>query len=155
MPTPLPSSDARSLQTRRSDPVRRDERAGVHRRDQPSPLEQLTPSLIVRGPEFDLHRRDEPSNDRQWANDPLCREGLNTRGLTCGPSESLCPSAIPAPRMEHLWSPAGATGGNRWQMGDPRKPLKQADPQMVRRGSTVRVRQRASVFLLLGASSVG
>jgi len=39
--------------------------------------------------------------------------------------------------------PAGATGGNRRQMGRARKPLKQADPQpaMVRRGSTVRVRQ--------------
>jgi hypothetical protein len=33
--------------------------------------------------------------------------------------------------MEHLWSPAGATGGNRWQMADPRKPLKQAYPQPV------------------------
>ena len=33
--------------------------------------------------------------------------------------------------MEHLWSPAGATGGNRWQMEHPRKPLKQADPQPV------------------------
>ena len=33
--------------------------------------------------------------------------------------------------MEHLWSPAGATGGNRWRMGRPRKPLKQADPQPV------------------------
>jgi hypothetical protein len=33
--------------------------------------------------------------------------------------------------MEHLWSPAGATGGNRWQMGRPRKPLKQADRQPV------------------------
>jgi hypothetical protein len=33
--------------------------------------------------------------------------------------------------MEHLWSPAGATGGNRWQMGHLRKPLKQADPQPV------------------------
>src|SRR5438067_7926332 len=33
--------------------------------------------------------------------------------------------------MEHLLSPAGATGGNRWQMGRARKPLKQADPQPV------------------------
>jgi hypothetical protein len=33
--------------------------------------------------------------------------------------------------MEHLWSRADATGGNRWQMGRPRKPLKQADPQPV------------------------
>src|SRR5712692_6958722 len=31
--------------------------------------------------------------------------------------------------MEHLWSPAGATGGNRWQMGRARKPLRRADPQ--------------------------
>jgi hypothetical protein len=33
--------------------------------------------------------------------------------------------------MEHLWSRAGATGGNPWRMGHPRKPLKQADPQPV------------------------
>jgi hypothetical protein len=33
--------------------------------------------------------------------------------------------------MEHLWSLAGATGGNRWQMRHPQKPLKQADPQPV------------------------
>src|SRR5260370_42309882 len=33
--------------------------------------------------------------------------------------------------MEHLWSPAGATSGNRWQMGSPRKRLKQADRQPV------------------------
>src|SRR5438309_11557491 len=57
--------------------------------------------------------------------------------------------------MEHLWSPAGATGGNRWQIGRARKPLKQADRQPVathgnrfaahgKEGSTVRVRQRAS-----------
>ena len=31
--------------------------------------------------------------------------------------------------MEHLWSQAGATGGNRSQMGEPRKWLKQADSQ--------------------------
>jgi hypothetical protein len=28
--------------------------------------------------------------------------------------------------MEHLWSRAVATGGNRWQMGLPRKRLEQA-----------------------------
>jgi hypothetical protein len=33
--------------------------------------------------------------------------------------------------MEHLWSPAGATSGNRWQMGHHQKSLKQADPQPV------------------------
>jgi hypothetical protein len=33
--------------------------------------------------------------------------------------------------MERLWSPAGATGGNRWQMGRARKPLKLADTQPV------------------------
>src|SRR5258708_40357841 len=33
--------------------------------------------------------------------------------------------------MEHLWSPVGATGGNLWQIGHPRKRLKQADSQPV------------------------
>src|SRR5229473_8387796 len=33
--------------------------------------------------------------------------------------------------MEHLWSPAGATGGNQWQMEHHRKRLKQADLQPV------------------------
>jgi hypothetical protein len=56
--------------------------------------------------------------------------------------------------MEHLWSPAGATGGNGWQFGaredgsDRRKPLRWVATgcrgvRMVRRGSAVRVRQRA------------
>src|SRR6266566_10108603 len=45
--------------------------------------------------------------------------------------ESLWPSAIHGEGMEHLWSPAGATSGNRWQMRGPRKWLKQADPQPV------------------------
>jgi hypothetical protein len=43
----------------------------------------------------------------------------------------LWPSAIPGKWMEHLWSPVGATGGNQWQMGYARKPLKQADTQRV------------------------
>src|SRR6266536_4822338 len=46
------------------------------------------------------------------------------------------PGRICAKNMERLWSLAGATSGNRWQMNRPRK-------RMVRRGSTVRVRQRA------------
>src|SRR5712691_6207261 len=33
--------------------------------------------------------------------------------------------------MEHLWSQAGATGGNRSQIEGPRKRLKQADRQPV------------------------
>ena len=33
--------------------------------------------------------------------------------------------------MEHLRSPAGATGGNQWQMRRARKPLKQTDPQLM------------------------
>jgi len=41
----------------------------------------------------------------------------------------LGPSAIHGEGMEQLWSPAGATGSNRWQMRHPQKPLKQADPQ--------------------------
>ena len=47
--------------------------------------------------------------------------------------DARIPLAIgdPGKGMEHLWSPAGATSGNRWQMGGPRKLLKQADPQPV------------------------
>jgi len=33
--------------------------------------------------------------------------------------------------MEHLWSLAVATGGNRWQMRPRRKPLRQAKPVAV------------------------
>ena len=33
--------------------------------------------------------------------------------------------------VERLWSLAGATGGNRFQMEHPQKPLKQADRQSV------------------------
>jgi hypothetical protein len=58
-------------------------------------------------------------------------------------------------RMEPLWSPAVATGGNRWRMhgrehgGIERRPLPWVAtacrrPHMVRRGSPVRVRQRAT-----------
>jgi hypothetical protein len=57
--------------------------------------------------------------------------------------------------MEPLWSPAGATGGSPWQVEVSRKRLRQAktvavgchrlpETFMVRRGSAVRVRQRAS-----------
>jgi hypothetical protein len=71
---------------------------------------------------------------------------------------SARPTTAPEPGtakdMEYLWSPAGATGGNRSQMRRARKPLKQADPQPAathgnrfgahrKEGSTVRVRQRA------------
>jgi hypothetical protein len=42
---------------------------------------------------------------------------------------------LAARRLEPLWSRAVATGGNRWQM--------RRRQEMVRRGSTVRVRQRA------------
>jgi hypothetical protein len=54
--------------------------------------------------------------------------------------------------VEHLWSQAGATGGNRWQMRqarngsnklirNPRQPTATVQDRMVKRGSTVRVRQ--------------
>src|SRR5438105_1583430 len=57
--------------------------------------------------------------------------------------------------MEPLWSPVVATGGKRWQISSARKPQEQAktaavlcdqlpEPFHGRRGSTVRVRQRAS-----------
>jgi hypothetical protein len=53
------------------------------------------------------------------------------------PATTMSARGIPLPisdlseGMERLWSLAGATGGNRSQMGRPRKPLKQADPQPV------------------------
>src|SRR3989442_11440448 len=46
-------------------------------------------------------------------------------------TRSRVSTPLPGEWMEHLWSPAGATGGTRWQMGRARKPLKQADPQPV------------------------
>src|SRR6266508_2498187 len=63
-------------------------------------------------------------------------------------------------RMEPLRSPVVATGGNPSQIGPPRNPQTYAktvaggcdllpESFMVRRGSTVRVRQRASSFSLL------
>jgi hypothetical protein len=65
-------------------------------------FDQVTPSL----------RRTAQHSTRRW---------LDAR--------SPWPSAIPGEWMEHLWSPAGATGGNRWQMGRARRRLKHADPQ--------------------------
>jgi hypothetical protein len=85
---------------------------------------------------------------------PSLQEGLNTRRVHGRTPESLWPSVIHVEGMEHLWSPAGATGGNRWQMRHPKnrsnKPIRNrwqptatVSQRMVRRGSTVRVRQRA------------
>ena len=51
---------------------------------------------------------------------------LNTRRADGWTPEALWSSAIPGKRTEHLWSPAGATGGNRRRMGRAQKPLKQA-----------------------------
>jgi hypothetical protein len=70
----------------------------------------------------------------------LARRGRKRHGLTR--------------RMEPLWSPVVANGGNRSQMVPPPKPINKPKPlpwvatgcrekYMVRRGSTVRVRQRA------------
>jgi hypothetical protein len=67
---------------------------------------------------------------------------------------SPSPSATAHERTEYLRSQAGATGGNQWQMGAPEnrsnKPIRNpwqptatGSQRMVRRGSTVRVRQRA------------
>ncbi len=62
---------------------------------------------------------------------PLSTQGLNTRRADGWTTGALWPSAIPGERMEHLWSPADATGGNRRRMGRAQKPLKQVDPQPV------------------------
>ena len=75
------------------------------------------------------------------------RGGLETRCRACGTSQPRFPSGIQAPRMERLGAERSqtlATGGKvlRPEAGSNKpKPL----PSMVRRGSTVRVRQRASL----------
>ena len=59
------------------------------------------------------------------------REGLGSESRTRR-REKRCPhQGLRSTGMEHLWSPAGATRGNRSQMGRPRKRLKQADRQPV------------------------
>jgi hypothetical protein len=58
---------------------------------------------------------------------PLYRRVAMARWHARNGSESLCSSGIPGRRMEHLWSPAGATGGNRWQTQQPQEPLEQAE----------------------------
>src|SRR5688572_18404616 len=70
---------------------------------------------------FDLHHRVAPSHDRAIADDPLSNsEGV---GVSLSPAECCLHGRQ---GMEHLWSRAVATGGNRWQMGLPRKRLEQA-----------------------------
>jgi hypothetical protein len=81
------------------------------------------------------------------------RSHLTAKGSrsACAPP---CVAFMDEPGMERLWSRGGATGGNRSQMGKPRKRLEQAKTVAVgcdrlpigahKEGSTVRVRQRAS-----------
>lgn len=88
----------------------------------------LTTSLIARWSELDPRCRGAQSRDGSDPNDPLATaKGVSARTRCPVPPESLYPSGIPAKRMERLWSLAGATGGNRWQMGTPRKRLQQAE----------------------------
>ena len=60
---------------------------------------------------------------------PLYGEGVQSKPRGRTAPERRSPPWIQAAELEHLWSPAGATGGNRWQIGHPRKQLKQADRQ--------------------------
>src|SRR5436309_16115472 len=60
--------------------------------------------------------------------------------------ESRCTPPIPARRMEHLWSQAGAKGGNRSQMRSARKRLKQANRQpLATRGNGSRAHGKEGV----------
>jgi hypothetical protein len=54
------------------------------------------------------------------------QKGSNPRRNDASRRECLYSSGIHAAKMERLWSLAGATGGNRWQMPRLRKRLKQA-----------------------------
>jgi len=123
----------------------------------------MTPSLqrndhlsTCEGFELDVHRRDEPSHDGQDADDPLpTQKGSTLDAHKAGRPEPFAHRRSPAKG----WSIYGAqraqpvaTGGksdgpenrsnkpirNRWQ------PTATVSERMVRRGSTVRVRQRAS-----------
>jgi hypothetical protein len=98
------------------------------------------PAPCVTWFEFDLHHRVAPSHDRAIADDPLSNsEGV---GVSLSPAECCLHGRQ---GMEHLWSRAVATGGNRWQMGCPEngsnkpKPLPWVAtscraPKIVRRG---------------------
>ena len=108
-----------------------------------------------------VHRRDEPPPPRsEPADDPLSTGVVNARRRTLGSSEPLDPSVIPT----RGWSVYGAkrtqplaTGGKGRRLekaSNKPKPLPSVatscrGDRMVRRGSTVRVRQRASLFSLL------
>jgi hypothetical protein len=50
------------------------------------------------------------------ADDPLYRTRVEARFGIMGALKPGFPSEIATPRMEHLWSRAVATSGNRWQM---------------------------------------
>ncbi len=58
--------------------------------------------------------------------DPLYTEGVKPVSREREGAESDFSSGIPATGMERLWSLAGATSGNRWQIGRPRKRRNQA-----------------------------
>jgi hypothetical protein len=136
--------------------------------DQPARTEPYRPTASRRGTGPEVHRAREGGRRRArlraaWVSDaahvaPRCdfrRRGPATRQLR-----------FTAPRMERLWSRAGATGGNRWQMLrrwnqlNSRKALPWVatgcrDPKMVRRGSMVRVRQRGSKTKEIPANRLG
>jgi hypothetical protein len=57
---------------------------------------------------------------------PLDRNRVDARAGSSGPLTPCLPSEITVPRMEHVWSRAVATCGNRWKLRAPRKPLGQA-----------------------------
>ena len=57
---------------------------------------------------------------------PLYTEGVKPVSREREGAESDFSSGIPATGMERLWSLAGATSGNRWQIGRPRKRRNQA-----------------------------
>jgi hypothetical protein len=55
---------------------------------------------------------------------PLYAERVKPPPRECEDDESAFSSAIRATGMERLWSRAGATSGNWWQMSRPRNRLK-------------------------------
>src|SRR4029450_5708929 len=67
-----------------------------------------------------------PRPRREPPRPPPHRNGSVLDSEPYRPSNSASSRGLRPPPMERLWSLAVATGGNRWQMGTPRKRPKQA-----------------------------
>src|SRR6266511_5564558 len=88
--------------------------------------EHLAPAATSRPPRSTVESRNQ-THAARGADDHLSTWKVVTRSVgDSSAPKSVFSSRICAESMERIWSPAGATSGNRWQMNRPRKRLKQA-----------------------------